>query len=167
MAFGREGGFYDPFDNDDAGDSRSFKQAMTILNDEVSDLNFMENDMATTDEKPAAKKTVTKKVADAKPAEKAAPAKKTVAPKAADKPAAKPAAKKATSAGPRGLAVPEGHVGLDKIAKDLKTTPAALRRKLRNAENIEKPTSGVWAWKEGSKDLEKVIKFLTPKAESK
>lgn len=165
MNFGRDG-FYDPFETDDAGDRMDFKQALTLVNEEVSNFNFMENDM----DEPKAKKTVSKKpAAEAKPAEAAVkktvnkPAAKPAEAKAATKPAAKKADAKAN--GPRGLSIPEGFVGLEKIAKDLKTDPAALRRKLRAAEGIEKPTIGVWAWKEGSKDLDKVIKFLTPKAE--
>lgn len=102
----------------------------------------------------AAKKKVIKKTV-AKPA--AAPAKKPAAKKTAP---AKPAAKKKTDTAPRGRSVPEGYTGLDTLAKELKTEPGALRRKLRRSD-LEKPESGVWAWKDGSRDLANVRKLLS------
>lgn len=114
-----------------------------LQDDDFIPLNQTEHDMtATKKTKPAAKPA-----AEAKPAKKAA-AKKTEG-------------KKGTF-GPRTL--PEGYVGIDKLAKDSKLKPAVLRRKLRSLDGVEKGDHG-WAWKEGSKDYDKVLKAVTAKPE--
>lgn len=153
-------GFYDPFETDEIGDRMDFKKALTRVNNEVDTLNFdMENNMS--DTKPAVKKTVTKK-------EDAPAVKKTVtkAPEAKAEPTkkAEPAKKEAKATGPRGLSIPEGFTGLDTIAKTVGSTPTVLRRKLRGLEGVEKPASGVWAWKNESKELARIVKLLSPKA---
>lgn len=86
----------------------------------------------------------------------------------AEKPAKKTKAaapEKEESAGtPR--AVPEGHVSLADVAESLGITPAAARRKLRSSETPFKAEGQHgYYWKEGSKDLAAVKKFLTPAKE--
>lgn len=91
--------------------------------------------------------------------------KKTKTPKADEAAAkdAKPKGKKAPPPNPR--AVPEGHTGIADIAKELKLSPAVVRRKLRSSE-ITKPEAG-WHWKDGSKDLAAVKKVLTAEPKAK
>ena len=74
---------------------------------------------------------------------------------------AKPAEKAKGKFGPREL--PEGYVGVAKLATDSKLAPAIVRRRLRSLDGIEKGEHG-WAWKEGSKDYAKVLKALTAEA---
>jgi len=76
----------------------------------------------------------------------------------AAKPEAKATEKAKGTFGPRQL--PDGYVGVAKLAEDSKLAPAIVRRKLRGLEGIEKGEHG-WAWKEGSKDYAKVLKALT------
>ena len=88
----------------------------------------------------------------------ATPEKKTLSKKPAATAAAKPAATAKKGFGPR--QIPDGHIGLEALAKEFKTTTAILRRKLRGSE-ISKPEAG-WVFKDGSKELAAVRKFLTP-----
>lgn len=82
---------------------------------------------------------------------------------AAPAPAAEPEKK---AGGPR--AVPEGHVGLNELAAELGTTPAAMRRKLRGMEGFSKPEGQHgWHFKNGSKELAAVRKAFAPEPEAK
>lgn len=53
----------------------------------------------------------------------------------------------------------EGKVTLATLAAEAEITPAGARRKLRNAEGIERG-EGRWVWEEGSKALAAVRKVL-------
>lgn len=65
--------------------------------------------------------------------------------------------------GPR--AVPEGHVGLAAVAEAAGMSPAAARRRLRASETSFKPEGQHgYYWKEGSKDLAAVKKYLAEAA---
>ena len=88
--------------------------------------------------------------------------KKTKKTKAAAAAPAKEAKKEKGTFGPRTL--PEGFVGVAKLAEDSKLAPAIVRRKLRGLEGVEKHAEHGWAWKSGSKDYDKVLKALTAEA---
>lgn len=95
---------------------------------------------------------------------KATPAKS--APAKASAPAKTPAVKSAPAKAKGPRAVPDGFVGLTSLATEFKTTPAAIRRKLRGSD-LTRPEGSGWSFKEGSKDLAAVRKLLTapePKA---
>lgn len=58
---------------------------------------------------------------------------------------------------------PEGMVGINELAAELRITPSVLRRKLREMEGLVKPEGQFgWAWKEGSRELTSLRKKLAP-----
>lgn len=111
-----------------------------------------ETDLSTTFTKEAP--MATKKSAAA-PTPEDKPAKKT---KQAAAPAPAPEKEKGTF-GPR--AVPDGHVGLAAVAEELGMNPATARRRLRASEtSFKNDGQHGYYWKEGSKDLAAVKKYL-------
>ena len=144
-----------PFTDDDDCGNMDLLQAQHQA-EEIFDYSTNEDIMATL-----------KKETKATPA-KSAPA-KAPAPAAKATPAKTPAVKTAPAKvkGPR--AVPDGFIGLVALATEFKTTPAAIRRKLRGSD-LTRPEGSGWSFKEGSKDLTAVRKLLTapePKAAAK
>lgn len=96
-------------------------------------------------------KKVTKAAA---PEDTAAPAKKV---KKAAAPA--PAPEKAKRGPPQREPNPN-ETTLSELCEELGIEPRAARVKLRKAENLEKGEGGRWAWRNGSKELGAVRKFL-------
>lgn len=66
----------------------------------------------------------------------------------------------AEKAEPRTREIPEGYVGLAQLAEEVGVSPASLRRKLRIMGVTKPEGSFAWAWKENSKDLNKLRKEL-------
>jgi hypothetical protein len=98
-------------------------------------------------------KKATKKVSKKADAPAKVKEPKVKAPKAAKE-------KKEATLSPR--AIPEGYIGLQALAAEFEMDPAALRRKLRSTEGIEKPEGSFgWRWKEGSRELNNLRKLLT------
>jgi len=139
--------------DDESDDIMTVSEVIAIIaDDDLLSTLEQENTMA-------AKKTK----AAAAPEETTKKSKKT---KAAAAPAEKGSKKEATKEkgtfGPRTL--PEGYVGVAKLAEDSKLAPAIVRRRLRGLEGVEKNEEHGWAWKSGSKDYDKVLKALTAEA---
>lgn len=61
---------------------------------------------------------------------------------------------------PRTREIPEGYIGLAQLAEEVGMSPANLRRKLRTMGVTKPEGSFAWAWKENSKDLNKLRKEL-------
>ncbi len=121
--------------------------------DSLTETSLLENDMTAVKK---TKDTTAKTPATEKKVKTVAPATKAAAP-ATD-------AKAKGVFGPR--EVPEGFTGLNTVAEQVGITPAAARRKLRGQTEIVKPEGQHgWYWKDGSKELAKVTKLLTPTAE--
>lgn len=134
-------------------DIMDFAQALdcAILNDDFSTPLTKESKMAT-------KKSTAQQPAAQAPAP--APVKKG---KQAAAPAPAPETEKGVF-GPR--AVPDGHIGLAALAEELGMSPAAARRKLRASETSFKAEGQHgYYWKEGSKDLANVRKYLQTEPE--
>lgn len=71
-----------------------------------------------------------------------------------------PKEKTIAKAEPRTLEIPEGYIGLAQLAEEVGVSPANLRRKLRTMGVTKPEGSFAWAWKENSKDLNKLRKEL-------
>lgn len=139
--------YSDPFTNHEDLDMMTILDAQHRAEEETDNFTLTKMEDSTM----AAPKKIVKKP-ETKPAEKKTPVKAETKPEASKK---KPGA----APGPR--TVPEGHIGLAGLSVEFKTTPAVIRRKLREAE-IEKPENG-WVFKDGSKLLGDVRKLLTAK----
>jgi len=145
------------FTDEDDGDNMTLSDALNNAKVEFDD--NLENIMnettvvtpAVAKTKPPVKKAEPKKAPVKKAAVKAAvkaPVKK-AAVKAAVKEAAVKAATPKKARGSR--IIPEGHVGITDLAKELKLKGTVVRRKLRDS-GLEKPADG-WVFKVGSKLL--------------
>ena len=132
------------FTDEDDGDNMTLSDALNNAKVEFDD--NLENIMNETT-------VVTPAVAKTKPPVKKAEPKKAPVKKAAVKAAVKEAAvKAATPKKARGSRIiPEGHVGITDLAKELKLKGTVVRRKLRDS-GLEKPADG-WVFKVGSKLL--------------
>lgn len=153
---------YNPFTIDDNHDIMTLSQALRAVDGEMNRYNHEpEDDM----DEP---KKMTKKVVPAKSVAPAAKVTKAVKPVEKKEAAPKvPAVKKAPTHNLKPRTIPEGHIGVADLAKELGVEPKAVRIKLRTIEGLTKPDSGLWSWKENSRELASIRKAFAKTSETK